>query len=165
MEFTPLTFTTAQQYLILKFLNEAYLRTDLMRANYNDQPGAFYVFDAQLNPTEYQKDRPVPLLFQTTDIFPRLANIEALAVTLQDNIVVQMVLDILTSLQNIESAILTERSSANSALIQADVLKWDVNQRLQGMLSQRDDLIEKMRYQLGLPPSPDPIGGSSLARS
>ncbi|MFN6572404.1 hypothetical protein [Dendronalium sp. ChiSLP03b] len=147
-------FALEQRYQILTALNEALLRTDQMRGQYADCSGEFYRFDASLNPTEYQANRPTPLLFQKDDIWQRLDNIEA-----ESEFLVTQVVQILTNLQTIERAIVSERSSVNSALIRADVLEWDTRSRTTGMLTGRDDLIEKLRYQLGLPPSPDLMGG------
>ncbi|WP_445634522.1 hypothetical protein NSTC745_06345 [Nostoc sp. DSM 114161] len=149
-----MTFTLEQRYQILTALNEALLRTDQMRSQYADVPSDFYRFDATLSPTEYQKNRPVPLLFQQDDIWQRLDNIEQ-----KSEFLVNQVLQILTDFQMIERAIFSERSSVNSALKKADVLEWETASRSAGMFAHRDDLIEKLRYQLGLPPSPDPMGG------
>lgn len=150
-------FTLEQRYQILTALNEALLRTDQMRSQYSDYSGGFYRFDATLTPTEYQKNRPVPLLFNKDDIWQRLDNIEA-----ESEFLVNQTLQIMADLQSIEQAIIKERSSVNSALIKADVLEWDVRSRSSGMFAQRDDLIEKLRYQLKLPPSPDPMGGGGM---
>ncbi|MEH2384909.1 MAG: hypothetical protein V7K14_03760 [Nostoc sp.] len=150
-------FTLEQRYQILTALNEAFLRTDQMRSQYADAPNDFYRFDATLTPTEYQKNRPVPLLFQEDDIWQRLDRIEQ-----RSDFLVQQTLQIMTDFILVERAIATERSSVNSSLIRADVLEWQPGSRSSGMLIQRDDLIEKLRYQLGLPPSPDPIGGSGM---
>lgn len=147
-------FTLEQRYQILTALNEALLRTDQMRAQYANAPNDFYRFDATLTPTEYQKNRPVPLLFQEADIWQRLDNIEQ-----ESEFLVNQVLQILSDFQLVERAIINERSSVNSALKRADVLEWETGSRSSGMFAQRDDLIEKLRYQLQLPPSPDPTGG------
>lgn len=147
-------FTLEQRYQILTALNEAFLRTDQMRSQYADAPNDFYRFDATLTPTEYQKNRPVPLFFQEDDIWQRLDKIEQ-----KSEFLVNQVLQIMADFQMVEKAIVSERSSVNSALIKADVLEWDVRSRSSGMFAQRDDLIEKLRYQLGLPPSPDSMGG------
>ncbi|MFK0731395.1 MAG: hypothetical protein ACFKPT_02710 [Gloeotrichia echinulata GP01] len=150
-------FTLEQRYQILTALNEALLRSEQMRSQYADAPNDFYRFDATLTPTEYQKNRPVPLVFQKDDIWVRLDKIE-----IESEYLVSQALQILTDFQTIERAIINERTSVNSALIKADVLEWDVRSRSTGMLSQRDDLIEKLRYQLGLPPSPDSMGGGGV---
>lgn len=147
-------FTLEQRYQILTALNEALLRTDQMRSQYADVPTDFYRFDATLTPTEYQKNRPVPLVFQKDDIWARCDKIE-----LDSEYLVTQVLQILTDFQNIERAMVLERSSVNAALKRADVLEWETGSRTSGMLTGRDDLIEKLRYQLGLPPSPDSMGG------
>ncbi|MBW4677663.1 MAG: hypothetical protein KME52_27790 [Desmonostoc geniculatum HA4340-LM1] len=147
-------FTLEQRYQILTALNEALLRTDQMRSQYADSPSDFYRFDATLTPTEYQKNRPVPLLFQKDDIWQRLDEIEQ-----ESEFLVNQVLQYLIDLKNVERAIVNERSSVNSALKKADVLEWETGFRTSGMFAQRDDLIEKLRYQLSLPPSPDPMGG------
>lgn len=148
-------FTLEQRYQILTALNEALLRTDQMRSQYADAPNDFYRFDATLTPTEYQKNRPVPLVFQEEDIWQRLDKIEQ-----KSEFLVNQVLRIIADFQAVERAIVNERTSVNSALVKADVLEWDVRSRSTGMLTQRDDLIEKLRYQLKLPPSPDAMGGS-----
>ncbi|MCC5640628.1 hypothetical protein LC593_33315 [Nostoc sp. CHAB 5844] len=148
-------FTLEQRYQILTALNEALLRTDQMRSQYADYSGEFYRFDATLTPTEYQKNRPVPLLFQEDDIWARLDKIEQ-----KSEFLVNQILQIMTDFETVERAIINERSSPNSALKKADVLEWETGSRTSGMMAQRDDLIEKLRYQLGLPPSPDPTGGS-----
>ncbi|MBD2771147.1 hypothetical protein [Iningainema tapete] len=152
-------FTLEQRYQILTLLNQALLRTDTMRSQYGDYSGEFYRFDATLSPTEYQKNRPVPLLFQKEDIWQRLTKIES-----ESEYLVQQVLQLLEGLQTIERAIITERSSPNGALRKADVLEWDTG-RSSGMLTQRDDFIEQLRYFLGLPPSPNNSGGGMLLRS
>jgi hypothetical protein len=150
-------FTLEQRYQILTALNEALLRTDLMRSQYADAPNDFYRFDATLTPTEYQKNRPVPLVFEKDDIWRRLDNIEA-----ESEFLVNPVLQVLADLLMLERAIFNERSSVNSALKKADVLEWETGSRSAGMFAQRDDLIEKLRYQLKLPPSPDPMGGGGM---
>lgn len=149
--------TDEQRYQALTFLNEALLRTDQLRSQYSDYSGEFYRFDATLSPTEYQKNRPVLLLFQKDDIWARLDAIEA-----ESEILVTQFQAILVNLQTIETAIISERSSTNSSLIRADVLEWQPGSRTSGMTDQRDDLIEKLRYRLNLPPSPDPIGGGGM---
>ncbi|WP_414755571.1 hypothetical protein [Anabaena sp. CCY 9910] len=150
-------FTEAQRYQTLTYLNEALLRTDQTRSQYSDYSGEFYRFDATLTPTEYQKNRPTPLLFQKDDIWQRLDAIE-----LESEYLVTQFSQILSNLQTVETAILDERSSVNSALIKADVLEWDTRSRTSGMIASRDDLIEKLRYQLKLPPSPDSMGGGGM---
>ncbi|MFB2768578.1 hypothetical protein ACE1AT_04705 [Pelatocladus sp. BLCC-F211] len=153
-------FTTEQRYQILTFLNEALLRTDATRSQYDTYSGDFYRFDATLSPTEYQKNRPVPLMFEEADIWQRLDNIE-----LKSEFLVSQVVQILTDLQATERAIINERISVNSALKKADVLEWETGSRTSGMFAQRDEFIEKLRYQLGLPPSPNNWGGGTLLRS
>lgn len=153
-------FTETQRYQTLTFLNEALLRTDQMRSQYSDYSGEFYRFDATLSPTEYQKNRPVPLLFQKDDIWERLDNIET-----ESEILVTQFQAILTNLTTIETAIISERSSPNGALIRADVLEWQPGSRTSGMTTQRDDLIEKLRMRLGLPPTASDWGGGVLLRS
>jgi hypothetical protein len=150
-------FTLEQRYQILTALNEALLRTDQMKSQYADTPNDFYRFDATLTPTEYQKNRPVPLVFQEDEIWQRLDKIEQ-----KSEFLVNQVLQIMADFLMVERAIVTERSSINSALIKADVLEWDVRSRSTGMFTQRDDLIERLRYQLGLPPSPDSMGGGGM---
>ncbi|QKQ75648.1 hypothetical protein [Nostoc sp. TCL240-02] len=150
-------FTLEQRYQILTALNEALLRTDQMRSQYADAPNDFYRFDATLTPTEYQKNRPAPLLFQKDDIWQRLDRIEA-----ESEFLVQQVMFVMNLFRSVELAIHQERSSVNSALKKADVLEWETGSRSAGMFAQRDDLIEKLRYQLGLPPSPDPMGGGGM---
>lgn len=155
-------FTLEQRYQILTALNEALLRTDQMRSQYADAPNDFYRFDATLTPTEYQKNRPVPLVFQEDDIWQRLDNIEQ-----KSEFLVNQLLQIMANFQSVEMTIVSERSSVNSALKKADVLEWETASRSAGMFSQRDDLIEKLRYQLSLPPSPSSMngGGAMLLRS
>ncbi|MBD2437342.1 hypothetical protein [Nostoc sp. FACHB-110] len=150
-------FTEEQRYQTLTFLNQALLRTDQMRAQSSDYSGDFYRFDATLTPTEYQKNRPVPLLFQKDDIWARMDAIENEAEYL-----VEQVQGVLDGLQTQERAIASERSSPNSALKRADVLEWEVGGggRSAGMFAQRDNYVENLRYFLNLPPSPDPTGGS-----
>ena len=154
-------FTLEQRYQILTALNEALLRTDQVRSQYSDYESDFYRFDATLTPTEYQKNRPVLLLFQEEDIWQRLDKIEQ-----ESEFLVNQVLQILTDFQMVERAIFNEQSSVNSALKRADVLEWETGSRTSGMFAQRNDLIEKLRYQLQLPPSPDSTsGGGMLLRS
>jgi tetrahydromethanopterin S-methyltransferase subunit G len=155
--YTIMSFTLEQRYQILTALNEALLRTDQMRSQYADAPNDFYSFDATLTPTEYQKNRPVPLLFQEEDIWQRLDKIEQ-----RSEFLVNQVLQIIADFKTVERAIVNERSSVNSALKRADVLEWETGSRSVGMFAQRDDLIEKLRYQLGLPPSPDSMGGGGI---
>ena len=150
-------FTEQQRYQTLTFLNEALLRTDQMRAQYSSHEGEFYRFDASLNPTEYQANRPTPQLFEKNDIWSRLDSIE-----IESSFLVGHVQQLLEDLQTLERALLTERSSVNSALVKADVLEWDIHSRASGMVSGRDDLIEKLRYQLKLPPSPDSSHGNGI---
>ncbi|MEH2393881.1 MAG: hypothetical protein V7K21_20180 [Nostoc sp.] len=150
-------FTLEQRYQIITALNEALLRTDQMREQYADPPNDFYRFDATLTPTEYQKNRPVPLVFKEDDIWQRLDKIEQ-----KSEFLVNQVLQIMADFLSVERAIVSERSSVNSALKRADVLEWDTGSRSAGMFSQRDDLIEKLRYQLSLPPSPDSMGGGGM---
>lgn len=156
-------FTDENRYDTLTLLNQALLRTDQMRAQYADAPSDFYRFDATLTPTEYQKNRPVPLLFQKDDIWSRMDAIEA-----ESEYLVTQVTTILTNLKTLETSIKNERSSPNASLKRADVLEWEVggmSGRSGGMLTQRDEYIENLRYFLNLPPSPDPMGGGMLLRS
>lgn len=152
-------FALGQRYQILTFLNLALMRTDAMRSQYENYQGDFYRFDGTLTPTEYQKNRPVPLTFQKVDIWNRLDSLEA-----ESEYLVKQVLDVVEGLQKIEMAIASERSSPNAALRKADVLEWE-GSRTSAMFAQRDDFIEKLRYFLKLPPSPNDWGGGGLMRS
>jgi hypothetical protein len=152
-------FTLEQRYQILTFLNQALMRTDAMKSQYSEYQGDFYRFDGTLTPTEYQKNRPVPLTFHRDDIWKRLDAIDA-----ESEYLVKQVLEVVEGLQKLEGAITSERSSPNAALIKADVLEW-AGSRTSGMFAQRDDFIEKLRYFLNLPPSPNDWGGGGLIRS
>ncbi len=156
-------FTDENRYDTLTYLNQALLRTDQMRAQYADTPTDFYRFDATLTPTEYQKNRPVPLLFEKDDIWERMDNVQT-----ESEYLVTLVVAILSSLKTLEVAIAEERSSPNANLKRADVLEWEtggLSGRSGGMLKQRDEYIENLRYYLNLPPSPDPMSGGILLRS
>ena len=156
-----MSFTLQQRFQTLTFLNQALWRTDAYRDQYSGygDGSEFYRFDATLTPTEYQKNRPVPLVFQQSDIWSRMDMLEATSEYL-----VQQVQSILQTLENVEKAITAERSSPNAALVKADVLEWDVGRRTAGMYAQRDESIEQLRNILGLPPSPND-GGGMLLRS
>jgi hypothetical protein len=154
-------FTLEQRYQVLTLLNEALLRTHQQRAQWDDYGGEFRRFDAKLSPTEYQENRPKPTLFTEGEIWTRLDDIEQ-----KSEFLVKQVLGVVSKLEQVEQALDQERMSPNSALKKADVLEWEVGSRSQGMTSLRDELIEKLRYHLGLPPSPScDWGGGMLLRS
>lgn len=154
-------FTLEQRYQILTLLNEALLRTHQQRAQWDGYDGEFRRFDAKLSPTEYQENRPKPLLFTEEEIWMRLDGIEQ-----KSGFLVNQVLGVINDLAQVEQALKQERLSPNSALKKADVLEWEVGARSQGMTALRDELIEKLRYHLGLPPSPScDWGGGMLLRS
>jgi hypothetical protein len=158
--FITMPFSLEQRYLILTQLNNALLRTEQIKAQYENYDGDFWRFNAVLSPTEYQANRPIPLMFQKEDIWQRLDKIEA-----ESEFLVNQVLEVTIALQNLEKAIASERSSPNSALIKADVLQWDAGSRASGMLTQREEYIEQLRYHLGLPPTARISGGARLERS
>lgn len=154
-------FTLEQRHKILTFLNLALLRNHQMQQQWGEYQGEFYHMTAKLNPTEYQANRPRPLLFEQDDIWKRLEKIER-----QSEFLVAQTLSVLSDLEAVETAIKQEQTSPNSALKKADVLEWDVSIRASGMKSQKDELIEKLRYFLELPPTPQSSNfGASLYRS
>ncbi|MBW4598907.1 MAG: hypothetical protein KME29_04665 [Calothrix sp. FI2-JRJ7] len=154
-------FSLEQRYKILTHLNTALLRSTEQRANYEDWGAELYHLSAKLNPTEYQANRPRPLVFEKDDIWRRLDKIEA-----ESEFLVNQALEVVSDLDLVESNLKKERSSVNSALKKADVLEWDTSARSDAMLAQRDELIERLRYFLELPPTPQHGGGgASLYRS
>ncbi|BDA74377.1 hypothetical protein CAL7716_085430 [Calothrix sp. PCC 7716] len=154
-------FSLEQRYKILTYLNTALLRSTEQRANHQDWCGDLYHFSAKLNPTEYQANRPRPLLFEESDIWRCLDNLEA-----KSEFLVNQVLEVCKDLEAVETNLKNERMSANGALKKADVLEWDTANRTSGMEALRDELIEKIRYFLELPPTPQSNNWStSLFRS
>jgi hypothetical protein len=155
-------FSLEQRYKILTYLNTALLRSTEQRANYQDWGGDLYHFSAKLNPTEYQANRSRPLLFEEADIWRRLDNLEA-----KSEFLVNQVLEVCSDLEQVEINLKNERMSANGALKKADVLEWDTASRTSGMETLRDEFIEKLRYFLELPPTPQSGNGwnTNLHRS
>ncbi len=77
-------------------------------------------------------------------------------------------IEFLTSeLEQLEATIAEEMSSANSALIRADVLEWEAGARSEGMLNRRSELRHRIynlldlnSYGLLLPGSSEVVSGS-----
>ncbi len=149
--------TEEQRYKILTHLNFALIRSYEMRANYENFSGDLWHINAKLNPTEYQANRPVPLIFQKDDIWQRIDNIEAESPFLEAQL-----LQALEDLEATEANLKSTRGNGNYALVKADVLEWDVGLKLSGMESDRDEQIEKLRMLLSLPPTPGRGGGTPL---
>ena len=59
----------------------------------------------------------------------------------------------LTELENLSTVLTTELSSPNSALTQADVLRFAEGQRAKGMIILQYNLIQKLANTLGLRPN------------
>lgn len=149
-------FTLEQRHKILNHLNLALLRTYENLAQYMDFGGDNWHFSAKLNPTEYQANRPQPLLFKKDDIFSRLDKIEN-----ETEFNVAAVVVVLNQLESIEASLNQLLSNANYAIKVADVIEFDISKKTEGMETQRDRNIEKLRYFLGLPPTPSNGSGSS----
>ena len=142
-------FTLKQKHSCLHHLNQALRRSDEFKATYEDWGGQTYHFSAKLNPAEYRENRPVPLEFEEKDIFLRLKKLED-----KSGFYVEKVLEIISNLEEIEKEILEARKCSNYNLKKADVLEWGEGSKTQGMEIARDDLIEKLRAELKLPPTP-----------
>lgn len=155
-------FTLEQRHKILNHLNLALLRSYEMQAQYMDFGGENWHFSAKLNPTEYQANRPQPLLFKKDDIFLRLDKIEQ-----ETEFNVITVATVLEQLESIEISLNHLLSNANYAIKKADVIEFEISKKNEGLETQRDRLIEKLRYFLDLPPTPSSGGGwnTSLQRS
>lgn len=154
-------FTLEQRFKILNHLNFALLRSYEVQAQYMDFGGENWHFSAKLNPNEYQANRPQPLLFKKEDIFSRLDKIEA-----ETEFNVADVVTISEQLDNIELELNRLLSSANYAIKKADVIEFDITFKNQGLETQRDRLIEKLKYFLNLPPTSSNSSGwnTSLQR-
>jgi hypothetical protein len=155
-------FTLEQRFKLLNHLNLALLRSHEMQAQYMDFGGETWHFNAKLNPTEYQANRPQPLLFKKDDIFSRLDKIEN-----ETEFNVAAVIVVLNQLESIEASLNQLLSNANYAIKVADVIEFDINKKSEGMETQRSSLIEKLRYFLKLPPTASNGNGwnTSLQRS
>jgi hypothetical protein len=154
-------FTLEQRHKILTLLNLSLLRSHAVQANFADYSGDFYNMNAVLSPTEYQANRPRPLLFEEDEIWARLDKIEN-----KSEFLVQQTLEALDDCDRIEKALKTLRSSPNYALKRADVLEYEQSQRSAGMEMERDEAIGRLRYFLDLPPIPAAGGGgATTARS
>lgn len=152
-----MAFSESDKYNALKHLNFQVQRNLILYS----MPG-YSAFTAKLNPEEYQGAQPQPLYFTEASIF---AKMEALD---DKTYIVQQVQTILERLDTLEENLFSEQSSANGALIKADVLEWSTSagSRTEGMLEQRENLCEQLRYFLGLPPTPNTASGSaSVVRS
>ncbi len=108
-------FTLEQRHKILNHLNFALIRSYEMQAQYMDFGGESWHFNAKLNPTEYQANRPQPLLFKKDDIFARLDKIEQ-----ETEFNVVSVVAIVDQLENIEVELNRLLSSANLLVIIQD---------------------------------------------
>lgn len=150
-------FADSDTFRALNHLNKALWRSATMRETYQDYDGRFFNFNATLNPTEYQGNQPVPILFEENDIRDRLNKIQA-----KSEYQVQQVIQVLDDLDKLEKGLKTERSSVNAALKRADTVEWFEGQRTGGMESQRDASVEDLRYYLGLPPTAPPRGGGAV---
>jgi hypothetical protein len=62
----------------------------------------------------------------------------------------QAIKDTLDELDTLRSTLSTERSSANAALIRADVLEWQSGQRTEGMEQERLELQLQLANLLGV---------------
>ena len=160
-----LPLTSDEQYQILNHLNFSIYRQEPLRADYENYGGEFYRFNATLNPTEYRANRPKPLLFTISEITAAIASNTFDGAGQQIDGQITAIRTVLESLNTIETAIQTEKSSPNSALVKADVLEWNAGVRAAGMESRRDELINQMLMLLAFPPTPDQVGGAILWRS
>ena len=159
--FEIIMFTLEQRHKILNHLNLALLRNHEMQAQYMDFGGETWDFNAKLNPTEYQANRPQPMLFKKDDIFARLDKIEQ-----ETEFNVAAVVLTLDQLENVEIELGRLLSSANYAIKKADVIEFEISKKNEGLEMQRSSLIEKLRYFLELPPTPKTGNWStSLQRS
>jgi hypothetical protein len=154
-------FTLEQRHKILNHLNFALIRSYEIQSQYTDFGGEMWHVSAKLNPTEYQANRPQPLLFKKEDIFARLDKVEA-----ETEFNVAEIIKILSQLESIEEELNKLLSSSNYAIKVADVIEYDINKKTEGLELRRDALIEKIRYFLQLPPTPKSgNSGASLYRS
>lgn len=114
-----------------------------------------YTYDSQLDPATYFSNLPIPRVFTLGVITARMSAI-AIEYT------ITQIQAVLTDLEALDTKISTEQSSANSSLIKADSLEWQPGLRTQGMITRRDENIERLRYFLGLPPTPSLSGSSGM---
>ncbi|MBD2019173.1 hypothetical protein H6F43_03110 [Leptolyngbya sp. FACHB-36] len=153
-------FTLEQRYAILTHLNLSLLRSAQMQSNYADYSGDFRRYDAVLSPTEYQANRPQPLLFKEADIWKRLNDLEA-----KSEFLVQSVVTIVDDLTDVETQLKAARKNPNYALFKTAELEWALAEKLSGLHLQRDEAIAQLRYHLNLPPMPAAQGGAATIRS
>jgi hypothetical protein len=154
-------FTLETRHKILTVLNLALLRSHQLRSNYDNYSGEFYNMNAVLSPTEYQANRPRPLMFEKNEIWSRLGKIEA-----ESEFLVQQVQEVVEDCDRLEKSLKAIRGSTSYALKRADVLEYDVTLKTAGIEEERDIAIEKLRYFLDLPPSPTvEAGGGATGRS
>jgi hypothetical protein len=146
-------FTLEQRYKILNFLNFSLIRSYELQSQYMDFGGEMWHVNAKLNPTEYQANRPQPLLFEESDIWTRIDSIEQ-----QSCFLVSEVVQIINQLQEIQAELHKLLSSANYAIKKADVLEYDIDKKSEGLNFRSHELTERLRYFLKLPPTPT-IGG------
>lgn len=160
--FLIIMFTLEQRHKIFNHLNLALLRSYEIQAQYMNFGGENWHFNAKLTPTEYQANRPSPLLFKKDDIFSRLDKIEQ-----ETSFNVDAVVLVLAQLEAIETELNRLLSSTNYAIKKADVIEFDISKKNEGLETQRDHLIEKLRYFLELPPTASNGNGwnTSLQRS
>jgi hypothetical protein len=149
------------EFRAAQHLNMALLRSAAYQQNWSGYSGEVYHHTAKLSPTEYHANQPVPLLFDYQDIWQRMMKLQG-----RSEFLVQQFLEFLQELDELERSRSRELSSANHALAQVGDLVYDVNRRMAGINQRRDELIDQLRYALGLPPAvKNEVGGARLDRS
>lgn len=149
-------FSLEDHYRAINHLNFALIKSLPYLATQSQKE--FYTYDAQLNPSEYYANMPIPRLFEQEDISDRMDKITP-------EFSVRGVIEILDELDELADRLKQERSSPNFALVEASKLKWNQESRTAGMEMQRNELIDRLRYFLKLPPVPPIDGCASLGRS
>lgn len=143
-------FILEQRYKILSHLNRSLIRNHQLQQEY----GAYY--QLTLDPTQ----QPTIPVFTETDIWARLDALEA-----KSEFLVDSVLGVLAQLDTTEKNLRDEKGSSNFAITKADKLEWEISLRTTGMEQNRDELLQELRYYLGLPIAPPEKTGGTLGRS
>ena len=123
----------------------------------NAYPG-YLNFGSTLSPAEYTANQPQPINFTISQIQTKMN-----AIT--NEYAITQVQKMLTDLEVIDTAKATAIGSQNYALVRADQLEWDVRFKTQGFEERRSSLIERLRYSLNLPPTPQPQNSGGIIRS
>lgn len=155
-----MTFTAEERLKVLHSLNQALLRSHQQHMSYEGYSGDFYRMDAVLSPTEYQASTPQPLLFEEADINQRLD-----AIVLRSATETAQVRAIIVDLDNTEVLIKGLLTDPNYSIRKLDKVEIDLSRRTEGAIAYRNEMIERLRYRLGLPPTPQPQVTATSYRS